>query len=204
VPEKENLKLLLGLGNPGKEYRWTRHNIGFIFIDRIVSRYPLKKEAVNHFTWWGKVDIDDSEILLAKPLTFMNLSGQAVAWLVSHFQLLPSQILLIHDDLDISWGRLKLVRKGGAGGHKGVLSVQTYLGTTEIPRLKIGIGQALSDAVDYVLGEFTDVEKRELELIMNYAEKAVKVTLTEGLDKAMSIFNVKDSILNQRGLPDVS
>lgn len=194
VPEKENLKLLLGLGNPGREYKWTRHNIGFIFIDRIASRYPFKKEGVNHLTWWGKVDIGAQEVLLAKPLTFMNLSGQAATWLISHFRLLPSQILIIHDDLDIPWGKFKLVRKGGAGGHKGVLSVQTHLGTIDIPRLKIGIGRASSDTVNYVLGQFTNIEREELEIIMKYAEKAVEVSLTEGLDKAMSIFNAKDFI----------
>jgi len=204
VPEKENLKLLLGLGNPGKEYKWTRHNIGFVFLDRIASKYGLKKEKVNSFTWWGQVEIGGQEVLLAKPLTFMNLSGQAAAWLISHFQLLPSQMLIIHDDLDIPWGKFKLVRKGGAGGHKGVLSVQTHLGTIDIPRLKIGIGRTPGDTVNYVLGQFTESEREELEIIMEYVEKALELCLTEGLSKAMSICNAKDFIPPQRGSPNVS
>ena len=188
------LKLLLGLGNPGWEYQWTRHNIGFLFIDAIVHKYSLKVETNNSICWWAKTEIARQPVILAKPLTYMNLSGRAASWLLSQCCLTPNQLLIIHDDLDLPWGRLKLIEKGGSGGHKGVISVQQMLGTKNIPRLKIGIGRppAGIDTVSYVLGEFSPVEKEQLNFILDQAIRAVEIVLTEGLAKAMSVFNKRN------------
>jgi len=188
------LKILLGLGNPGSEYQWTRHNIGFLFIDAITHKYGIKTATNNSLCWWAKVEIAHQSIILAKPLTYMNLSGQAASWLLSHYSLSPHQLLIIHDDLDLPWGRLKLVEKGGSGGHKGVVSVQEMLETKNIPRLKIGIGRppAGTDIVSYVLGEFSPQEKEQLNLILDQAIKAVEMALSEGLSKAMSVFNKRN------------
>jgi len=195
VPE-EQIKILVGLGNPGLKYQWTRHNFGFLVIDKLISAYPLKEETRNGLVWWGKINIAHQEVIVAKPLTFMNLSGEAVRWLSFGFKIPPCQVLIIHDDLDLDWGRIKLVKEGGPGGHKGVISIQTLLGTKRIPRLKIGIGRPFSEStIDYVLSEFSPKEKEDLGIILNQAQSAIETILKEGLNKAMSIFNVKNSLL---------
>jgi len=188
------VKLLLGLGNPGWEYQWTRHNIGFLFIDAIIHKYGLKVETNNAICWWAKAEIAHQHVILAKPLTYMNLSGQAASWLLSQHSLSPDQMLIIHDDLDLPWGRLKLIEKGGSGGHKGVISIQEMLGTKDIPRLKIGIGRppAGTDTVSYVLGDFSPLEREQLNFILEQAIRAVEMALTEGLAKAMSVFNKRN------------
>ena len=197
MPE-EQVKILVGLGNPGLKYQWTRHNFGFLVIDKLISTHPLKEEAKNNLVWWGKIDIAQQQIIVAKPLTFMNLSGRAVKWLNFYFKVFPCQILIIHDDLDLDWGRIKLVKEGGPGGHKGVISIQTLLGTKRIPRLKIGIGRpVLECTIDYVLSEFSPKEKEDLGIILNQAQSAIETILKEGLNKAMSIFNVKNSLLKR-------
>ena len=197
MPE-EQIKILVGLGNPRLKYQWTRHNLGFLAIDKLISIHPLKEETKNNLVWWGKIDVAQQEIIVAKPLTFMNLSGEAVKWLNFYFKVLPCQILIIHDDLDLPWGRIKLVKEGGPGGHKGVISIQTSLGTREIPRLKIGIGRpVLESTIDYVLSEFSPKEKEDLEIILNGVHSLIETVLKEGLNKAMSIFNVKNSLLKR-------
>ena len=195
MPE-EQVKILVGLGNPGLKYQWTRHNFGFLVIDKLISAYPLKEETQNGLVWWGKINIAHQEVIVAKPLTFMNLSGEAVRWLSFGFKIPPCHVLIIHDDLDLDWGRIKLVKEGGPGGHKGVISIQTLLGTKRIPRLKIGIGRPFSEStIDYVLSEFSPKEKEDLGIILNQAQSAIETILKEGLNKAMSIFNVKNSLL---------
>jgi len=189
----ETIKLLLGLGNPGNAYFKTRHNMGFMAIDSLISLYGLKEENENSLTWWGKTEIKTHEIIVAKPLTFMNLSGEAALWLMSYFKISPSQILIIHDDMDISWGKIKIVKGGGSGGHKGVSSIQDYLKTKNIPRLKIGIGRPpTKNAINYVLSEFSSKEKEELKIIFKQVCIALTKIITEGLEKAMSFFNSKN------------
>ncbi|MDL1965145.1 MAG: aminoacyl-tRNA hydrolase [Candidatus Desulfofervidus auxilii] len=197
MPE-EQIKILVGLGNPGLKFQWTRHNVGFLVIDKLISTHPLKEETKNNSVWWGRIDIAQQQIIVAKPLTFMNLGGEAVKWLSFHFKVPPCQILIIHDDLDLPWGRIKLVKEGGPGGHKGVISIQTLLGTKRIPRLKIGIGRPFSEStIDYVLSEFSPKEKEDLGIILNQVQSVIETVLKEGLNKAMSISNVKNSLLKR-------
>ncbi len=188
------IRLLLGLGNPGRKYRFTRHNIGYLVIDRLLSEVTVEASSENSLCWWAKVEFARQSLILAKPLTYMNLSGEAALWLANHFSVSPFQTMLIHDDLDLPWGRLKLIKKGGSGGHKGVLSVQQSLQTTEIPRLKIGIGRPVlpENVIDYVLTEFSPSEKKTLDLILSTAINAIKTALETNLERAMSTFNKKD------------
>ncbi|HDD35526.1 MAG TPA: aminoacyl-tRNA hydrolase, partial [Candidatus Desulfofervidus auxilii] len=173
------IKLLLGLGNPGNVYQATRHNIGFMVIDSLISFYGLKETRKHPLIWIGKTVIENHEVIVAKPLTFMNLSGKAVLWLKSKYEILPCEMLIVHDDMDIPWGRLKLVRRGGAGGHKGVLSIHSLLRTQDIPRLKIGIGRPnTEDAIDYVLSEFSPFEKKQLRILLEEACNAIVKTIT--------------------------
>lgn len=193
---EEKVKLLVGLGNPGQRYKWTRHNLGLHVIDRLVSTHLLEEKSKNPLAWWGKIKLGQQKIFVAKPLTFMNLSGKGVKWLSLYLKLSPLEILIIHDDLDLPWGKIKLVRGGSAAGHKGVASIHSLLGTQVIPRLKIGIGQPTSeDKINYVLSEFFPKEKEDLDIIVNQAKLAIETILKEGFDKAMSIFNAKSSCL---------
>jgi PTH1 family peptidyl-tRNA hydrolase len=160
------MKLIIGLGNPGKKYEETRHNAGFLFLDFLGKQWNFPEySAEKKFSSLISAGTRETEkALLVKPITFMNRSGEAVLALVNFFKLTPSDIVVIHDDLDLPFGTWKVSTDSGAAGHNGVASIIEHLGTKEFRRIRIGIGRPEddSDPADYVLGRFTDEEQKEL------------------------------------------
>jgi len=189
---QRSLRLVLGLGNPGKKYYFSRHNLGYQVVDKLARDYNIALREEGLLVQWGIGKLQEKEFILAKPMTFMNLSGEAAHYLKEKLKIYPEEILVVHDDMDLPFGRLKLVQGGGSGGHKGVASIIDRLGTEQIPRLKVGIGKPIDgDGVSYVLSEFSKEEMEVLPQIIEKAKMAIELILKEGLPKAMSIFNVR-------------
>ena len=180
------MHLLCGLGNKGSEYTFTRHNIGYLVIDRFSERFkiPLKKKDS------GCRTVLKDDLVLAKPDTYMNLSGGPVGKLVGKFSVPPGSIIIIHDDLDMDFGKMKIRLGGRDGGHKGVRSIIESLGTQDFYRLKIGIGRnPAMPAEEYVLSRFEYERQQELAEVIDVACEALDVFVREGGSKAMSIYN---------------
>ena len=187
------MKLIVGLGNPGREYRETRHNVGFMVVEEIARRYAL--------TWaQAPSQVPDAFIakrygtdplLLAKPLTFMNLSGDAVAGLSRYYDVAPADVLIVVDEVALPFGKLRARARGSAGGHNGLKSVIERLGTTEFPRLRLGVGRGDSrrDLADHVLSIFERSERAELELFITRAADAAEMFVAEGIGKVMNTYN---------------
>ncbi len=181
--------MVVGLGNPGVQYAGTRHNVGFLAVERLARRAGVSFSA--EAKWQAKV-AKDSEILLVKPLTFMNLSGSAVSKVAQFYRIAPHEMLVIYDDLDLPFGTLRIRAGGSCGGHNGMRSIAQVLGTTDIARIRIGIGRAGhrgDDAVGHVLGNFSAEERSELEKCLDRAELAVNHVRNHGLEAAMNQFN---------------
>lgn len=185
------MKLIVGLGNPGKKYENTRHNVGFRAVDNLAERLGVRIEKEKYKALLGEGVFQGEKIILIKPQTFMNLSGEAVAPLAAWYKVEPQDILIIYDDLALEVGKLRIRIKGSHGGHNGVRSLIAHLKTEAIPRIRLGIGQAPPhwDVADYVLGNFSPAENKLIEEAIQEVEKAVEVILTESLEKAMSKFN---------------
>ncbi len=185
------MKLIVGLGNPGKKYETTKHNVGFMVIDQLIDRYGESsvKEKYKCFVAEGK--IRGEKVLLVKPQTFMNLCGEGVAPLASYFKVSPKDIIVIYDDLDMPVGQLRVRAKGGSGGHNGIKSLIQMLGTQEFPRIKIGIGRPPQgwQTADYVLSTFTSDEWPQIQEALEKSAQAVEVLLTQGIIKAMNDYN---------------
>lgn len=183
------IRLVVGLGNPGPEYDGTRHNVGFDLVDRLAAERDLKWKRERKFR--AKIASTNASLVLAKPLTYMNLSGNAVARLQRFHKLDPDQILVVYDDVDLPIGRIRFRPEGSAGGHNGIKSLIEYLGTKEFPRLKIGIGSAggRGEMIGHVLGKFSQEERKELEKVLAIAQDGVNCALSAGLDRAMNQFN---------------
>ena len=166
------MKLIVGLGNPGNEYINTRHNIGFYYLDLYVSKYnSIFKEKFNGL--YSKIKIDGEDVIFLKPLTYMNLSGEAVIKFVNYYKIKSEDILIIHDDLDLDIGRIKLKENGSSGGHNGIKSIIENLHTEDFKRLKIGISKnKLYDTKDYVLGKFTNEEQ---EILKENSDKIINI-----------------------------
>lgn len=188
--------LIIGLGNPGREYAETRHNVGFMVIDRLCVRLNARLTRYQFKSLIGETEYEGKRLLLVKPQTYMNLSGQAVASLVRFYKLPLEQLLVIHDDLDLPPGALRLRPAGGSAGQKGVQSIIDQLGTQKFPRLRIGIGRPPGhmDAADYVLQPF---QRDEWPLVSDALMRAVEAVLsfiTIGLEKTMTRFNRLDDL----------
>jgi PTH1 family peptidyl-tRNA hydrolase len=183
------IRLVVGLGNPGPEYDGTRHNVGFELLDLLAAERDWKWKRERKFR--AKVAAANASLVLTKPLTYMNLSGNAVSRLQRFHKLDPDQILVVYDDVDLPIGRIRFRPEGSAGGHNGIKSLIEYLGTKEFPRLKIGIGSAggRGEMVDHVLGKFSQEEREELEKVLAIAQDGVNCALSAGLDRAMNQFN---------------
>jgi PTH1 family peptidyl-tRNA hydrolase len=189
VTSDGRIRLVVGLGNPGPEYDGTRHNVGFELVDRLAAERDLKWKRDRKFR--SKIASANASLVLTKPLTYMNLSGNAVARLQRFHKLDPDQILVVYDDVDLPIGRIRFRPEGSAGGHNGIKSLIEYLGTKEFPRLKIGIGSAggRGEMVGHVLGKFSQEEREELEKVLAIAQDGVNCALSAGLDRAMNQFN---------------
>ena len=181
------MKLIAGLGNPGTEYAFTRHNMGWLCIDHLVVRHNLGNPSHDFhgelFKWHEK------NTFLLKPLTYMNSSGISVSEAVNYYKISLDDILIIYDDMALPFGKLRMRAKGSAGGHNGLISILGSLGDIHVPRLRIGIGKAPSSMINYVLGHFSEDEFKEIPGIMDKAEEAVNAWLEGDIQKAMTVVN---------------
>jgi PTH1 family peptidyl-tRNA hydrolase len=187
---EEKLKLIVGLGNPGRPYAAHRHNVGFRCLDHLARVHGLSFVRDQAKADLASGRIATLRVLLAKPRTYMNLSGQAVRRLARFYKIAPQDILVIYDDLDLPLGVIRLRPEGGSGGHKGMKSIIESLGTQAFPRLRIGIGRPPDeDVVDYVLSDFTPDEEIAVENAYERVVAAVECFLTEGIAAAMNGYN---------------
>ena len=190
VPEDADW-LIVGLGNPGEEYRQTPHNLGFLTVERLSEDAGVRVTRPEEDALVGSGQIGGRQALLAKPLSFVNRSGGPVKRLLRRYHLPPHRLLVVYDELDLAWGRLRLKQKGSAAGHNGMQSIIDALGTSEFPRLRIGIhpGHPVSNGARYVLRPFTRDEIEEVEEIVGRAAEVVRHALAEGTGKAMARSN---------------
>ena len=195
------MKLIVGLGNPGREYRETRHNVGFMVIDELARRYGLSfsmapSQVPDAFIAkihrpLGAEALAKAPLLVAKPLTFMNRSGDAVAALARYYDVAPPDTLVIVDEVALPFGKLRARARGSAGGHNGLKSIVERLGTQEFPRLRLGIGRGDSrrDLADHVLSTFESGERAELETFIARAADAAEMFAVDGIGKVMNTYN---------------
>ena len=185
------MKLVVGLGNPGRKHEGTRHNLGFLIIDQIArqNRVTIKKKLCEALV--GEWSNDGDRVLLAKPQTYMNRSGESVQCLLDHFRLPPEDLIVMYDDLDLAFGRIRIRPTGGAGGHRGVVSILESLSAAQFYRVRVGIGRPPQgmDPVDFVLEHFTVQEMDQLDEIVSRASDAVVSLLREGGQRAMEQYN---------------
>ena len=184
------MKLIVGLGNPGREYEDTRHNVGFRVTQELAGRYRVALKT--HARWKARTvkvpDIGEG-VLLAQPTTFMNLSGWAVRELAAFHKIAPGDLLIVYDDADLPLGRLRLRASGSAGGHNGLKSIIEELGTDEFPRLRIGVGRQGGGLKSHVLGRFSTEEEAQIDDAVNRAADAAEVFVADGILAAMNRFN---------------
>ena len=192
----KKIKLIVGLGNPGARYEDTKHNVGFRVIDGLYEVFCERNSGAQRPTHTSvcnalviQTTSHDSAIILAKPMTYMNNSGAAVAALVKRFEVPLSDLCVVYDDVHLDMGVLRIRQKGSDGGQKGMKSIIQRLGTTAFPRLRIGIGEPVGDLVDYVLSEFSEDEEIEIERTINRAVDAIETLITNDILTAMNKFN---------------
>ena len=192
MPQKR-LRLVVGLGNPGRVYSGTRHNAGFMVADELAKGFSIALSKRKFNAQYGTGSIDGVEVVLAKPMGFMNRSGPPVQQIAGYFRISSEDILVVHDDIDLEFGRLKIKEKGGDGGHKGVRSIIDAFGGGDFARLRIGVGRpdAGNNAADYVLDNFAFEEKKVLSRIIASAKDAVVTILCKGTKEGMNRFNNK-------------
>lgn len=186
--------VIVGLGNPTLQYEGTRHNIGFDVIDAVAREYDISVDYRKNRAYIGKGMIAGQKVILAKPQTYMNLSGESVRGLTDYYKVdEESELLVIYDDVSLSVGQLRIRKKGSAGGHNGIKSIISHLGTDVFPRIKVGVGEKPQkyDLADYVLGRFSREERIILEEGCLYAVKAVERIVSGEIDAAMNEYNRK-------------
>lgn len=184
--------LIVGLGNPGREYEKTRHNVGFDTIDELVEEYRIVQSGVKFRAMYGKGVIGREKVILAKPLTFMNLSGEAVRALIDYFKIeVKEQLIVVYDDIDLEPGNVRIRARGSAGGHNGMKNIVKMLGTQEFTRVRIGVGAKPKgwDLADYVLSRFSKEDRQLVDEAIEHSCKAVRCIVEEGVDAAMNKFN---------------
>jgi PTH1 family peptidyl-tRNA hydrolase len=185
------VKVIAGLGNPGVQYERNRHNIGFLVADRFAEAYHISISHKRFHSLYGSGLIVSGKVVVVKPMTFMNRSGEALQKVLHFFQLDAEDLIVIHDDLDLPYGRLRFKKRGGDGGHQGVRSIIESIGGNDFPRLKVGVGRPLKgmDPADYVLTDFNRVETPPLEEVISQAAECLFVALTEGVETAMRLYH---------------
>ena len=190
--------LIVGLGNPGRQYEATRHNMGFDVIDKLVEEYRIPQGGVKFNAMYGKGIIGGQQALLMKPLSYMNLSGGPVRDMVNYFKIDPeTEMIVIYDDIDTEPGNLRIRKQGSAGGHNGIKDLIKQLGTQKFTRIKVGVGAKPQgwDLADYVLGRFDSKSRELVEDAQERACKAVEMILSDGPDAAMNEFNRKSGVV---------
>jgi PTH1 family peptidyl-tRNA hydrolase len=190
LPQK---RLIIGLGNPGTQYEHTRHNAGFMVVDKLAKDFDIVVDKTRFDVRYGRGSIEGQAVMLGKPMAFMNRSGWPVQKLAAYFKVSSRDLIVIHDDIDLAFGRLKIKEKGGHGGHKGLKSIIDALGEGEFVRLRMGVGRSgvQSNVSDYVLGQFNTDEARRLDAVIVRARDAIVTILTEGTEAGMNRFNAK-------------
>lgn len=186
--------LIVGLGNPGKQYENTRHNVGFDAIDVLVDEYRISSSGKQHKAMYGKGVIEGKKVILAKPLTYMNLSGEAVRAMVDYYKIDPeTELLVIFDDISLAPGNIRIRKKGSAGGHNGIKSIITHLGTQNFQRIKVGVGEKPKnwDLADYVLGTFSKDDRKLVDEALERTAKAAALIVQGEIDEAMNLYNKK-------------
>ena len=184
---------IIGLGNPGREYNWTRHNIGFEVVGKLAYDNDINMNKEKYKAIVGEGRIGNEKVLLIQPLTYMNLSGDSVREFVNFYKLSPEQLIVIYDDISLSPGQIRIRKKGSAGGHNGIKNIIAHLGTQVFPRIKVGVGEKPKkyDLADYVLSHFTKAERKEMEEGYQKAIQAVEKILAGEMEAAMNEFNRK-------------
>lgn len=184
--------VIVGLGNPGKKYDNTRHNIGFITLDYLADKNGIKLNKIKHKALVGEGNISGQKVLLVKPQTFMNLSGNSVREVMEYYKVEMENLIVVYDDVDIPTGHLRIRKKGSAGTHNGMRSIIYDLQSDQFPRVRIGIGgERKMELGNYVLGGFGKEEKKLMEDAVERAAKAIEAILKEGIDIAMGEYNIK-------------
>jgi PTH1 family peptidyl-tRNA hydrolase len=191
MPERR--QLIVGLGNPGKTYEGTRHNVGFMVIDRLAHKHRMSLDSRKFGSLFGLGKVHGRRVILAKPITYMNLSGPAVRNLANFFKLDATDLLVIHDDIDIVFGRIKIKQKGGDAGHNGVMSLIEAFGSGTFARVRVGIGRpdTRQEVKGYVLNRFDAEQEASLDRVITMAEEAVETILLKGLREGMNRFSRK-------------
>ena len=209
------IRSIIGLGNPGEAYRKTRHNFGFLVIDFLVKRWKLKlkenkflnaKIVVVHPALACKSGVHPEltkyphQLILAKPLTYMNYSGKAVSKLIRKYKLNPEEILIVYDDFNLPFGTIRIRQSGSSGGHQGLKSIADSLNTEKFSRLRVGCGPLPSgiNPVDFVLSRFSQEEENKLEFLLRKIGEAIDTIHNKGLEKAMSVYNRKSALTNKK------
>ncbi len=185
--------LIAGLGNPSRTYEGTRHNIGFTMIDAIGNKFGIDVTTKKHKALVGRGIIDGMRVILAKPQTYMNLSGESIREIADFYKIEPENIIIIYDDISLDVGQLRIRKKGSAGGHNGIKNIIAHLGTQEFPRIKVGIGNKPEgwDLADYVLSKYSKAEQEALEEASEGVIGAVKLMLMDDIEAAMNKYNAK-------------
>jgi len=184
--------LVVGLGNPGSKYESTRHNMGFLAVDKLAEKEGFSFNKLRFHAWTALWKCGDTQVLVMKPQTYMNLSGQAVGEAARFYKIPPEQVLVISDDIDLPVGKLRIRAFGSAGGHNGLKNIIQHLGSDRFPRIKVGVGspkQAGHEVVDWVIGKPMGQDQKVLMEVLDRAVESIPVAVREGIDRAMNRFN---------------
>lgn len=185
------MKLIVGLGNPTPQYDKTRHNVGFAVIDHLMNEYGIALDTAKHKGFYGKGRIAGESVILLKPMTYMNLSGESVVQVANYYKVAPKDIIVVYDDINLDVGRLRIREKGSAGGHNGIKNIIAHLGTDEFPRIRVGVGMKppKMDLADYVLSRFSKEEEALMEEGYEKAAKAMELMVEDEISQAMNLYN---------------
>lgn len=181
--------LIVGLGNPGKEYENTRHNVGFAVVDYLANKYNIDINRTKFKGVYGEGVIGGKKVMLLKPTTYMNLSGESIREVINFYKLDNEEIIIVYDDISLDLGKMRIRPKGSAGGHNGIKSIIANLGSDIFPRVKVGVGQPKNDLVSHVLGKFTKEEDKLLAKTIPAAAEAIETIIKEEVKEAMNKFN---------------
>ena len=184
--------LVVGLGNPGSKYENTRHNMGFLAVDMLAEKEKFKLGKLRFKAWTATVELGGEKVLVMKPQTYMNLSGESVGEAARFYKVPPEHVLVISDDISLSTGKLRIRPGGSAGGHNGLKSIIQHLGSDQFPRIKVGVGEKPHpdyDMADWVLGHFVGEDKKAIDKSVKRAADAIECIIKEGIEKGMNKFN---------------
>ncbi len=197
------MHIIIGLGNPNDKYRATRHNIGWDAITRLSDDYRIPLDFKKHKAICGKGYIGGEKVILAQPVTYMNLSGESVRELVDYYKVSPEEIIVIYDDVSLEVGQLRIRKKGSAGGHNGIKSIISHLGSEDFPRIKIGVGDKPKDwdLADYVLSRFQGEEQALIRDALKDTSDACRIMINSSIDEAMNLYNRKKASLKEKESP---